>query len=88
MKTVLRALVPGYEGQPLAPYLPAHIRLALRMSVLLAVPYSLYMHWRPFSLLSASQREQVLDAMAHSSLAPVRGVVQWWKLVAWTTSCH
>ncbi len=85
MIAVLSALVPGYRGDPLPDFFPSHVRWALWLSVIAVLPFSLWAFWRPFGRLSVDEQEAVLQRMSKHWLAPVRGLVQWWKLVAWMT---
>jgi hypothetical protein len=83
---VFSAMVPGWTGA--APdFMPAHVRLALRLSFALAWVWAIGTHLRIFGLMKPEDRESVVAGMAHSSLAPVRALVQLWKLVALVTRC-
>lgn len=84
MKTLLAAIVPGFDGEPVPRWFPAHVRVALRLSAIVATACALVWTGRPLGLLPPPGREAVLERMAHHRLAPLRALVQWWKLVALT----
>lgn len=87
MSEVLAALLPGWRGDPLPPEFPLHVRLALRLSVVVALLAALWLARRPFSWLDRPGQEAVLEALAHHRWASLRGLVAWWKLVAMVTRC-
>lgn len=76
---MLAALLPGWRGEAVPSFFPWHVRLALRLSVVAAWACALAWTGRPFPLLDERGREAVIARMDRSAL---RGLVQWWKLVA------
>ncbi|MSP93353.1 MAG: hypothetical protein EXR79_16430 [Myxococcales bacterium] len=85
MDAIFIAILPGWHGRRLKRTFPRHVRLALKLSGAVADLVALVRHGRTFRLLQPSQREELLNRMAHHRWAWPRALVQWWKLVALVT---
>lgn len=82
---IFSAILPGWTGRRLKRTFPRHVRVLLELSGAVADLAALVRYGRTFRLLQPSQREALLNRMAHHRWAWPRALVQWWKLVALVT---
>lgn len=87
MKKVFEAILPGWKGADLPNKFPAHIRFALRASVLLAHVYSIRHYGLSFGMISYDKRVRIIEKLYHHPSATIRSIVQFWKLTALMTQC-
>jgi len=87
MKKVFEAILPGWTGVALLREFPAHVRLALRASVLLAHIYAIRHYGLPFGMIRYEKRVRIIEKLYHHRSAAIRNMVQFWKLTALMTRC-
>lgn len=85
MEQLFAAIVPGWRGEALPALLPAPQRLALRLSILVPQVLALLWRGRRFGALDEAARSALLERMATHPSGALRGLMQWWKLVALMT---
>jgi len=87
MKIVFEAIVPGWKGEGMPKEFPFYVRVFLRASVLLVHIFSIKRHALPFGMISQEKRVKIMETLYHHRSAPVRSIVQFWKLTALMTQC-
>lgn len=87
MEKLFEAIVPGWKGRGLPSEFPLHVRVALRLSVLVVHWFAFKRHGRTFSGISFEKRVHIIESLYNHPNATIRGLVQWWKLTALMTQC-
>ncbi|MBM3266742.1 MAG: hypothetical protein FJZ01_03750 [Candidatus Sericytochromatia bacterium] len=81
-QTVCATILPGWQGRVPPGFFPAHVRLALLGSAWVFQFAALARSGKSFRRLDPAARQDLIERLAASRLAALRGLVQWWKLVA------
>lgn len=87
MQKIFETIVPGWKGAVMPKQFPAHVRFALRASVLLAHVFAIKRHALPFGMISNEKRTSIIETIYHHPNAAIRNIVQFWKLTAFMTQC-
>lgn len=88
MKKIFEALVPGWKGVSLPDEFPLPIRMALRISVVVAHIFSIMKYGLPFGMLSFEKRVKIIEKLYKHRNTSIRNIVQFWKLTALMTQCR
>lgn len=80
-EAICAAILPGWRGQLPPEFFPPHVSRALFASAWVFEGAAVLRFGRPLRYLTPTERETLIEGLSNSRLAPVRGLVQWWKLV-------
>ncbi len=81
-QVICAAIVPGWQGRLPPAFFPPHVNRALLGSAWLFEGAAMLWFGRPLWRLAPVEREILFERLSSSRVAPLRGLVQWWKLVA------
>jgi hypothetical protein len=79
---VCGAIVPGWRGHVPPACFPRHVQLLLLGSAWAFQLAAWLRFGRPLGRLGPAEREALLSDCSASEIPAMRGLVQWWKLVA------